>query len=60
MGLEEMSLEEVARRLEKQGGKVVLDAVSPRHLKTLKKEEEEFDPSNPVVSAKTLGKLIKE
>jgi len=53
----DISNEEVVERLEEQGGDFVLLAVSPEILKGLGKE---FDPSNSTVSAKTLGRLIKE
>ncbi|MCK5590430.1 MAG: hypothetical protein KAI72_00605 [Candidatus Pacebacteria bacterium] len=53
----DISPEEVVERLEEQGGDFVLLAVSPEILKGL---GEEFDPSNSTVSAKTLGRLIKE
>ena len=53
----DISPEEVVERLEEQGGDFVLFAVSPEILKGL---GEEFDPLNSTVSAKTLGRLIKE
>lgn len=57
----DISPEEVVERLEEQGGDFALLAVSPKILKGLVEElGEEFDPSNPTVSAKTLGRLIKE